>query len=172
MVRCRSQILCMGTKTACELQRNFHISLSPSLSVYQLRAMTCLSRTYFITAPNRVRPGQVLQVFVSVFELTHPHLIVSAAVRREQHEVCSATKSFLPGSSSLMQMQVRAWPPSCLFTNLPFNEIGCKCFVKNQVSVLVYEIFTSFKVVSLVLDSKVKTSIAPGASLLCASKID
>ena len=101
--------------------------------------MTCLSRTYFITAPNRVRPGQVLQVFVSVFELTHPHLIVSAAVRREQHEVCSATKSFLPGSSSLMQMQVRAWPPSCLFTNVPFNEIGCKCFVQNQVSVRVHD---------------------------------
>ena len=67
-----------------------------------------LFRTYFITAPNKIRPKQLIQVYVSVFKITHPYLIVTASIRQGSREMCSVQKTFFPGSSSLMQMQVRA----------------------------------------------------------------
>ncbi len=53
-----------------------------------------------------MRPDEVVQVYVSVMDISFPSLTVRAAIRREGQELAAVKERFLAHSTRLLQMHV------------------------------------------------------------------
>jgi len=62
--------------------------------------------SYFVVAPQRIRPNQVMQISVSVMQMYTTGMEVRAIIRRDREELASALRKFDQPGTQLMQMRV------------------------------------------------------------------
>lgn len=74
-----------------------------------------------IIAPSRIRPNQVINVYISVFKLRFPVLNVRTAVRRDGEEVAAALEEFHTESTRLTQIRVWGTDSTSLISALEKN---------------------------------------------------
>ena len=61
---------------------------------------------YLVVVPSLVRPGQQVNVYVSLFRLIGPSVRVSLSIRREQVEYAGTNEKFTMPGSKILQMKV------------------------------------------------------------------
>ncbi|ELT90450.1 hypothetical protein CAPTEDRAFT_197471 [Capitella teleta] len=62
--------------------------------------------SYAVVAPNRVRPNQVIQVYISIFQLRYPLLNIQTTIRRGDEEVVSSRETFRAASTRMTQLKI------------------------------------------------------------------
>ena len=63
-------------------------------------------RSYLISVPNRVRPGQILNVAVNIFSVHSGAITVRATVRRFEEGIATAVETFSHPTFSMLQLKV------------------------------------------------------------------
>ena len=82
--------------------------INTSCHIYQIIIfLFILFRTYFVVAPRKIYPSQVIQVSVTILKLYHSHINVRASIRKEGEEYTSLYARFDRDSTRVVQMLVR-----------------------------------------------------------------
>ena len=61
---------------------------------------------YLISAPNRVRPGQTVQVSVNIMSVHAGEVTVRAAIRRDTEQIAAAIDTYYHPTLAVMSLQV------------------------------------------------------------------